>query len=107
MMKKIFLFLFFTCTISLFAKEKIRVACVGNSVTFGYLLPGREVNAYPSQLQRMLGTDYEVGNFGKSGATLLNHGHRPYMQQEEFRAAMNFAAGRVIIHLGLNDTDLS
>lgn len=105
MMKKIFLFLFFTCTISLFAKEKIRVACVGNSVTFGYLLPDREVNAYPFQLQRMLGIDYEVGNFGKSGATLLNHGHRPYMQQEEFRAAMNFAADRVIIHLGLNDTD--
>lgn len=104
-MKKIFCFLFLACTLSLFAKEKIKVACVGNSVTFGYLLPDREVNAYPFQLQRMLGDGYEVGNFGKSGATLLNHGHRPYMQQEEFRKAMAFAADRVVIHLGLNDTD--
>lgn len=104
-MKKIFCFLFLACTLSLFAKEKIKVACVGNSVTFGYLLPDREVNAYPFQLQRMLGDGYEVGNFGKSGATLLNHGHRPYMQQEEFRKAIAFAADRVVIHLGLNDTD--
>lgn len=104
-MKKILCFLLLACTISLFAKEKIKVACVGNSVTYGYLLPDREINAYPFQLQRMLGNDYEVRNFGKSGATLLNHGHRPYMQQEEYRAAMAFAADRVVIHLGLNDTD--
>ena len=62
--------------------DKIKVACIGNSVTYGYLLPEREINAYPSQLQKMLGDEYEVGNFGKSGATLLNKGHRPYMQQQ-------------------------
>lgn len=85
--------------------EKIKVACIGNSVTYGYLLPDREVNAYPFQLQKMLGNDYEVGNFGKSGATLLNKGHRPYTQQQEFKDAMAFAGDIAIIHLGLNDTD--
>ena len=48
---------------------------------------------------------FEVGNFGRSGATLLNRGHRPYMQQPEFRRAMDFKADWVVIHLGLNDTD--
>ena len=85
--------------------DKIKVACIGNSVTYGYLLPDRESNAYPVQLQNMLGDDYEVGNFGKSGATLLNKGHRPYMQQQEFKDAMAFAGDIAIIHLGLNDTD--
>lgn len=86
-------------------QKKIRVACVGNSVTFGYLLPEREVNAYPAQLQRLLGEDYEVGNFGHSGATLLRRGHRPYDRLPEFRKALDFKADLVVIHLGLNDTD--
>ncbi|MEG1749064.1 MAG: cyclically-permuted mutarotase family protein [Tannerellaceae bacterium] len=85
--------------------NKIKVACVGNSVTYGYLLEDRENNCYPAQLQRLLGNGYEVSNFGKSGATLLAKGHRPYREQEEFRAAMSYAADRVVIHLGLNDTD--
>lgn len=88
-----------------FCTEKIKVACVGNSITYGYTLPDRETNAYPAKLQKMLGDDYVVGNFGKSGATLLNKGHRPYMQQEEYHKAIDFAGDIVVIHLGINDTD--
>lgn len=84
---------------------KIKVACVGNSVTYGFRVENREVNAYPAQLQRLLGERYEVANFGHSGATLLRRGHRPYIQQEAYRKALDFAADKVIIHLGLNDTD--
>lgn len=84
---------------------KIKVACVGNSVTYGFRVENREINAYPAQLQRLLGDTYEVGNFGHSGATLLRHGHRPYIQQEAYRNALAFEADKVIIHLGLNDTD--
>lgn len=87
------------------AQKTTKVACIGNSITYGYLLPERETQAYPAQLQQMLGDTYSVGNFGKSGATLLNRGHRPYMQQEEFRKAMAFAGDIVVIHLGVNDTD--
>lgn len=87
------------------AKSNIKVACVGNSVTYGYLLMSREVNCYPAQLQKMLGDKYEVRNFGHSGATLLRHGHNPYNKLPECREALKFAADHVIIHLGLNDTD--
>lgn len=105
-MKKQLLFLFclLLCT-TLFAQKKIKVACVGNSITFGYLLADPATESYPSQLQQMLGASYEVANFGKSGATLLNQGHRPYMKQEEFQKAKAFAGDIVIIHLGINDTD--
>ena len=86
-------------------EPKIKVACVGNSITYGMRLDNREVESYPAQLQKLLGDRYEVGNFGKSGATLLRHGHRPYFEQEEFRQAMDFAGDIVVVHLGINDTD--
>ncbi len=85
--------------------KKIKVACVGNSVTKGYGLHSPEKDAYPSQLQMLLGENYEVRNFGHNGATLLTKGHRPYIQTQEYRDALNFKANIIIIHLGLNDTD--
>lgn len=86
-------------------ENRIKVACIGNSITYGYGLPDRTTQSYPVQLQKMLGESYQVENFGKSGATLLNKGHRPYMQQDEYRRAIDFSGDIVVIHLGINDTD--
>ena len=106
MIRKVFvlsLALMLACALG--AQEKVRVACVGNSITYGSGVENREVNAYPVKLQQMLGEGYEVGNFGKPGATLLNRGHRPYNQQQEYKDAIAFAGDIVVIHLGINDTD--
>ena len=92
-------------TLGVSAADKIKVACVGNSITYGFGIDDREHDSYPAQLQRMLGDGYEVGNFGKSGATLLRHGHRPYFEQAEYKAAVAFGADIAVIHLGINDTD--
>ena len=43
---------------------KIKIACVGNSITEGF-------TNYPTSLQYMLGSTYEVGNFGNWGHTLI------------------------------------
>ena len=93
------------CVCSSQAAEKIKVACVGNSVTYGYGLQDREHDSYPVRLQQMLGEGYEVQNFGHSGATLLYKGHRPYIGLPEFHQALAFKPDWVVIHLGLNDTD--
>ena len=93
------------CTGAYAQQKKIKVACVGNSITYGSGVANREVNAYPVKLQGMLGEEYEVGSFGKPGATLLNKGHRPYTQQQEYKDAIAFAGDIVVIHLGINDTD--
>ncbi|AFL85745.1 lysophospholipase L1-like esterase [Belliella baltica DSM 15883] len=85
--------------------QKTKVACIGDSVTFGYGISERDSLSYPSQLQRMLGDFYEVGNFGHSGATLLQKGHNPYVQTAAYKNALTFRADIAIIHLGLNDTD--
>lgn len=89
----------------LLQSQPVKVACVGNSVTYGYGLENPQEESYPVQLQQLLGKGYWVENFGKSGATLLRKGHRPYNEQEEYANALRFAGDIVVIHLGLNDTD--
>ena len=106
MKKSFIIYLFLTLSVVLYAQQhRIKVACIGNSITYGYGLPDRATQSYPVQLQKMLGESYQVENFGKSGATLLNKGHRPYMQQVEYHRAIDFAGDIVVIHLGINDTD--
>lgn len=95
----------FGIILTLAATSKIRVACVGNSITYGLKLANPSEESYPAQLQDLLGSRYEVGNFGKSGATLLFRGHLPYINQVEFQNALRFKPNIVVIHLGINDTD--
>jgi sialate O-acetylesterase len=85
--------------------QSVKIACIGNSVTFGAGLKNPGTESYPSVLQKLMGKEYEVRNFGLSGATLLKKGHRPYNKTKEFAAAMNFSPDIAIVHLGLNDTD--
>lgn len=101
----ILLALSFTQLASARTRPAIRVACIGNSITYGYGLKDRDKEAYPVILQELLGSKYEVKNFGKSGATLLANGHRPYFEQEEFSQALSYRPDIAVIHLGVNDTD--
>lgn len=105
MKRTLLLTLLLAVTLAVGAQGKIKVACIGNSVTYGYGHRNPAETSYPTQLGKLLGDGYEVGNFGKSGATLLNKGHRPYTKQTEYKAALDFAPDIAIIHLGLNDTD--
>lgn len=104
-MKKLLLFLLSFVPLLSFAQTEIKVACIGNSVTYGYGHSDPSRTSYPSRLADMLGDGFEVRNFGYSGATLLRKGHRPYIQQDVYRQALDFAPDMAVIHLGLNDTD--
>lgn len=92
----------FLWALSTLAQSK-KVACVGDSVTFGAGIEDRESASYPQQLQQLLGADYEVANFGFSGATMLKNGHKPYWDKNVFKESQEFAPDIVVIHLGLND----
>lgn len=86
-------------------QNRIKFACIGDSVTYGYGLSDRENDSYPVKLQALLGEGFDVRNFGHSGATLLRRGHNPYNDLPEYEAALAFAPDYAVIHLGLNDTD--
>jgi len=81
----------------------VRIACVGDSITYGYGLVRRDTDSYPAVLARTLGPRYTIGNFGVSGATLLKKSRLPYWDQPAFRAASAFQAQIVVIKLGTND----
>lgn len=84
--------------------KTVKIACVGNSITFGSGVANREKNAYPEQLQNLLGIPFEVQNFGVSGATLLKKGDKPYWETGVYTEALQFAPDIVFIKLGTNDS---
>ncbi|MGJ8654518.1 MAG: GDSL-type esterase/lipase family protein [Opitutaceae bacterium] len=86
------------------SEQPIRVACVGDSITFGATIKDRVNKSYPAQLQQLLGDGYVVKNFGVSGATLLKQGNKPYWKTKQFDPAHAFNPNIVVIKLGTNDS---
>ena len=87
-------------TSHLAAADVVRVACVGDSITFGYGLH----RTYPAELGRWLGTNYDVRNFGVSATTLLHRGDFPYIGRPAYTNALDFKADIVVIDFGANDS---
>lgn len=81
-----------------------RVACVGDSITYGCMVPGQAWNNYPKQLQKMLGDDYCVGNFGYSSRTASKSGDYPYTAEKLYQKSLDFQPDIVVLMLGTNDS---
>ncbi len=91
------------------AMGDIRIACIGDSITYGLGIEDRSAT-YPSQLQVLLGDGYEVRNFGSSGRGVIKSskrgkGWRAYIKQDEHQQALAFEPDVVICNLGINDMD--
>lgn len=87
------------------AKEgQIRVACVGDSITYGCMVSGWSRNNYPVQLGKMLGKEYCVNNFGYSGRAATFSSDHPYVGETLYRQSVEFNPNIVVIMLGSNDT---
>ena len=84
--------------------DAIRVACIGNSITDGHGIDMCDAYGYPAELQKILGKDYWVKNFGVSARTMLNKGDYPYMNEQAWQDAQAFKPDVVIIKLGTNDS---
>ncbi len=83
-------------------KPPIRVACLGDSITHGV---GAESGwAFPDQLDRMLGADWDVRNFGHSGATVGREDKNSIWNQKEFKDALAFHPDVLVLLLGTNDS---
>ncbi|RYY93539.1 MAG: sialate O-acetylesterase [Chitinophagaceae bacterium] len=98
----IFWLLLLACAEQARAQQRIKVACVGNSITEGVgVAPGKR---YPEILQELLGGRYDVRNFGISARTLLRKGDFPYWKEALYDSALAWAPDIVIIKLGTNDS---
>lgn len=84
--------------------DAVRVACVGNSITDGHGIDMASAYGYPAELQKILGNDYWVKNFGVSGRTMLKKGDQPYIREKAWADAQAFKPDVVVIKLGTNDS---
>ena len=86
------------------------IACVGDSITEGYMTSGglKGTSAFPYQLQLLLnevdGPSYVVKNFGKSARTALKSGDFPYVNETEYTSSISCDPDVVIICFGANDS---
>ena len=95
-----------------FAHGATRVACVGDSITYGLGLQNRDAESYPVQLQKLLDGKfpggYEVRNFGNSGRgiyldSMRGSEKRGFRYMPEHKAALEWKPDVVICNLGIND----
>src|SRR6478609_560461 len=78
------------CAVVCAAAAPNKIACVGDSITEGSGLSSPSTESYPARLQKLLGTNYNVRNFGVSGRTLLKQGDFPYWKEAAFTNSRTF-----------------
>ena len=66
------------------SSEMYRIACVGDSITYGFGLDDIRNESYPAMLEKLMGSRFEVKNFGRSGAGLWEGGAFPYTSIIEY-----------------------
>jgi lysophospholipase L1-like esterase len=82
----------------------VRIACIGDSITYGLLVKRRRRNCYPVQLEQLLGTGFSVRNFGANGRAVQKASDMPYWRHKYFELSSTFEPDIVLIMLGTNDS---
>ena len=86
--------------------QNVRIACIGNSITFGARLDKPDIESYPAVLAQMLKANdylnYEIKNFGIGGATILRFGTPNLWRLLDSLPA--FVPDIVVIKAGTNET---
>ena len=104
MKNKVLSFLLLCLVVASASAQKTRVACIGNSITYGHGIEDREHDTYPAQLQQLLGEAFDVQNFGVSGTTAQKEGDFPYISTQQYQDAKAFQPQIAVIKLGTNDS---
>ena len=81
-----------------------KVACVGDSITWGFTIVNRSKYSYPAVLQQLLGEGFEVRNFGHNDAAARFDAETPYVRKRVYRESLEWEPDIVILMLGTNDT---
>ncbi|TRW23516.1 T9SS type A sorting domain-containing protein [Flavobacterium zepuense] len=93
-----------TATVALQPSDTIKVACMGDSITYGYSLSNPGVYSYPARLQDLLPDGYTATNYGSSGKTLLFNSGASYITNANYSNAVNSEPNIIVIMLGTNDS---
>lgn len=83
---------------------QIKVALVGDSVTYGHSIKNWPKNNYPALLSDALGEEYCVKSYGVSGSTVQPGGDQPYNITKAYTWSHEFEADILVFMLGSNDS---
>ncbi len=85
-------------------KKRRRIACIGDSITFGAgVMQTRKTAAWTSVWEKKLGKDFQVLNYGVSGATLQQEGDFPYRKVGYLKRLKKAQPELILLMLGTND----
>ncbi|MCH5158052.1 MAG: hypothetical protein J1F33_02530 [Clostridiales bacterium] len=94
----------FTMSFSVSVFKCERVACIGDSLTYGHAWHNE---SYPVYLQELLGGGVEVKNFGVNGSAVTNRNESGYKLKydtlKEYSDSIAFKPDIAVIMLGSND----
>ena len=82
----------------------VTIVTIGNSITAGYSNTS-SYWAWPAQLSRMLGPDYEVKNYAVSGTTMNQHVDASYRKTGNYPKAKAANPDILVIGHGTNDAN--
>ena len=105
-----YLFLIVICIFNVHAtiaqSSKVRIACIGNSITFGARVQDPSAESYPAVLNALLQgvgyTGHEVKNFGIGGATVIRFGTPNIWKTVD--SMKLYRPDVVVIEVGTNET---
>lgn len=84
--------------------RKKKIACIGDSITFGAGVNGKMNKTWEHYLEEKLEDDWQVLNYGISGRTLLKGGDYPYTEEKFYSISQGIKADIYILMLGTNDS---
>lgn len=97
------IFLLLSLTLSC-TEKKIKIACIGDSITEGAGIEKQNLYSYPSILDSILGDKVDVLNCGRGGSASQKLSDFSYWNTKEFSNLFTYQPNVVIISHGTNDT---
>lgn len=83
---------------------QIKIACAGDSTTYGHGISGWPKNTYPTVLQNLLGDAYHVNNYGVSSFAVQESADRSYRTLPHYQESLSYDADYVVFMMGSNDS---
>ena len=83
---------------------QIKVACVGDSITYGHGVSNWPKNNYPVLLQNLLSDSYHVNSYGVSGRAVQDNSDQPYTALPHYQESLAYDADIVVFMMGTNDS---
>ena len=71
---------------------QIKIACAGDSTTYGHGISGWSRNNYPAVLQNQLGNTYHVNNYGVSSFAVQENADRSYRTVPHYHESLAYDA---------------